>query len=98
MTSLDMRDGNFQIDASIVAEGFGISPELLMELMRQGKITSLNEHGIDEDVGNYRLTFFFDKRRLRIVVDESGNVLQRSVVDFGAHPLPTSARWPGGRR
>jgi hypothetical protein len=95
MTSLEIEDGTVQIDATIIAEAFGIAPERLMELMRQGKVTSLSERGIDEDAGSHRLTFFCDNRRLRIVANESGDVVQRSVIDFGDHTLPASARRPG---
>lgn len=66
-----------------------------MEFMRQGKVTSLSERGIDKDAGSHRLTFFCD-RRLRIVANESGDVVQHSVIDFSDHPLPASARRPGG--
>ena len=95
MTSLEIEDGTVQIDATIVAEAFGMAPERLMALMRQGKVTSLSERGIDEDAGNHRLTFFIDHRRLRLVVNEAGRVVQRSLIDFGDHPLPASARRPG---
>lgn len=96
MTSLEIDDGTVQIDATIIAEAFGIAPERLIDLMRQGKVTSLSERGIEEDAGRVRLTFFHDNRRLRIVANESGKVVQHSVIDFGDHPLPASARRPGG--
>lgn len=95
MTSLETKDGGIQIDASIIAEAFGIAPEKLMEIVRQGDITSQSEHGIGEDAGNYRLTFFLDNRRLRIIVNESGDVIRRSLLDFGHQPLPALARRPG---
>jgi hypothetical protein len=62
--------------------------------MREGKITVLCERGFDEDAGRYRLTFFYENRRFRLVVDEEGNAVQRSTVDFGDHPLRTSVRKP----
>ena len=96
MTSLEIEDGTVHIDAKIVAEAFGIAPERLMELMRQGKVTSLSERGIDKDAGNHRLTFYCDTRRLRIVATENGDVIQRSVIDFGELALPASARRSGG--
>lgn len=95
MKSLEFEDGGIQIDATVVAKGLGIAPTDLMELLRGGKITSLCERGIDEDAGNYRLTFFSENRRLRLVVHEGGDVVQSSVIDFGDHPLPASARRPG---
>lgn len=96
MKTLELEDGAIQIDAAIVAEGLGIMPPLLRERMREGKITSRLERGIDADNGRYRLTFFAEHRRFRLVVDESGVIVQRSTVDFGDRPLPVSARRPGG--
>jgi len=92
---IEFEEGAIQVDATIVAEGLGIDPLLVQERMREGRITSLCERGIDEDHGRYRLTFFSENRRFRLVVDESGNVVQRSAIDFGDRSLPASARKPG---
>jgi len=51
-------------------------------MMRKGEITSLCERGVNEDAGRYRLTFFHKSRRFRLVVDGTGTVIQRSIVDF----------------
>ena len=64
--------------------------------MRAGKITSLSERGIDADQGRHRLTFFSEHRRFRLVVDDSGTIVQRSALDFGDSSLPKSVRKPGG--
>jgi Family of unknown function (DUF6522) len=92
MKSLEFADGAIEIDATVVAKGLGIAPTLLLERLREGKITSRCERGIDVDSGRYRLTFYSVNRRFRLVVDESGAILQRSAIDFGDQPLPTSAR------
>jgi hypothetical protein len=94
MAMIEFEEGAIQVDATIVAEGLGIEPSLVQERMRDGKITSLCERGIDEDNGRYRLTFFSENRRFRLVVDERGNVVQRSAIDFSDHPLPVSACKP----
>jgi hypothetical protein len=60
----------------------------------RGKITSLCELGIDDDAGRYRLTFFYENARFRLIVDKAGNVVQRSIIDFGDRPLPSSMRKP----
>jgi Family of unknown function (DUF6522) len=62
--------------------------------MREGKITVLCERGVNEDAGRYRLTFFYENRRFRLIVDEEGNAIRGSTVDFGDHPLPASMRKP----
>ena len=94
MAMIEFEERAIQVDATIVAEGLGIEPSLVQERMRDGKITSLCERGIDEDNGRYRLTFFSENRRFRLVVDERGNVVQRSAIDFSDRPLPVSARKP----
>ena len=96
MKPIEFADGAVQIDASIVAEGLGIARPRLKEGMRTGTITSLRESGVDADQGRHRLTFFSEHRRFRVVVDASGEIVQRSAVDFGDSTLPKSARRPGG--
>jgi hypothetical protein len=91
MKSIEFEKGAMQIDAAIVAEGLGLTPSLLREEMRAGRITSLAERGIDADSGRHRLTFFSRNRRFRVVVDDTGAILQRSSVDFGGSGLPKSA-------
>jgi hypothetical protein len=94
MPIIEFEEGSVQVDATIIAEGLGIEPSLVHERMREGKITSLCERGIDEDNGLYRLTFFSENRRFRLVVDERGNVVKRSAIEFSDRPLPISARKP----
>jgi hypothetical protein len=95
MKPLVLENGAVQIDATIVADGLGIALPLLRKGMRAGKITSLSEQGIDADKGRYRLTFFSEHRRFRVIVDESGSIMQRSTLDYGQLPLPKSAHKPG---
>ena len=96
MTKIEIQNGAVEIDTSVVAQGLGLEPSVVQTLMREGKITSLCERGVDEDAGRHRLTFFYTGRRLRIVVDETGNVIQRSLIDFGDRPLPATMRKPTG--
>jgi hypothetical protein len=88
------EDGAVQIDAAVIGEGLGIEPSLVQSRMREGKITSRYERGIDEDAGYHRLTFFTESQRLTLIVDDAGNVLQRSVIDFGSRTLPAGLRRP----
>lgn len=80
MAMIEFQEGGIQIDATIVAEGLKIEPALMLERIRNGKITTLYERGIDEDEGRHRLTFSSEKRRFLILVDSEGNVLQRSTI------------------
>ena len=95
MAMIEFEDGAIQVDVAIVAKGLRIEPALVQERMRDGKITTLCERGIDDDEGRHRLTFFSVNRRFRLVIDEDGNVIQSSAVDFGDRGLPDAARGPG---
>ena len=96
MKPVEFENGAVAVDASVIAEGLGIALPLFREQMRAGKITSLSERGIDDDSGRYRLTFFSEHRRFRLMVDEGGAIIQRSTLNFGDAPLPKSVRKPGG--
>ncbi|WFU14945.1 DUF6522 family protein [Bradyrhizobium sp. CB3481] len=96
MKPIEFENGTVQIDAAIVAEGLGLTPSLLRQEMRAGRITSLAERGMDADSGRHRLTFFSEYRRFRVVVDATGAIIQRSAVDFGDARLPRSVHKPGG--
>jgi Family of unknown function (DUF6522) len=95
MTIIEFEDGALSIDATIIGKGLGIEPSLVQVRMREGMIKSLCERGLDEDIGRYRLTFFFENRRFRLVINKEGKVIQSSTVDFGDRELPASMRKPG---
>ena len=76
--AVKFADGEFSIEATVIAEGFAIDPVLVQPRMREGKLTSRCERGVDQDAGHYRLTFFYDIRRFHLVVDEAGNLVERS--------------------
>lgn len=78
MNSVTVDGAEFGVDAAIIAEGLGIEPAQVLTAMRERRITSLCERGIAEDEGRSRLTFYFGRRRLRLIVDDIGNILERS--------------------
>lgn len=84
-----------EVEASVIAEGLDLSLSQLRQQMREGRITSLSERGSGEDLGRHRLTFFSEHRRFRVVLDERGEIIQRSSIDFGDAKLPLSLRKPG---
>jgi hypothetical protein len=79
-------EGQVQVDAVLVAGGFGLDAESFMQRLRDGLVTSLFEKGIDEHAGLYRLTFFYGERRLCLTVDDCGNVIERVAHDYSASP------------
>jgi hypothetical protein len=95
MKPVEIRDGVVEVEASLIAAGLGLALPQFREQMQAGKITSLSERGTEADLGRHRLTFFSEHRRFRLVVDDSGTILQRSALDFGDAPLPKSVRKPG---
>ena len=92
MSTVIFEEGAVSIDAAIIAEGFAIEPALVQPLMHSGAITSLYERGANEDTGRYRLTFFHEKRCLRLVIDSTGNIIERSTSDIGERQAPTPRR------
>ena len=96
MKPVEFDNDTVEIDALVIAEGLGLALPLLRQQMRAGKITSLSERGTGDDDGRHRLTFFSEHRRFRLVVDQSGAIIQRSTLNFGDWPLPKSVRRPGG--
>lgn len=99
MTQVEVSQDGFVVDAEVIAQAFDIKPERVLPLMRGGEIKSRSETGMEEDAGLVRLTFYYDDRAVRLVVDQTGNILKR--VRFptrsrkltDAEPLPVS----GGR-
>jgi Family of unknown function (DUF6522) len=94
MAVVEFGQGTLNIDANVIGRGLNVEPSLVQGQMRKGKITVLCERGVNEDVGRHRLTFFYKNRRFRLIVDEEGNAVQRSTVDFGDQPLPAAMRKP----
>ena len=98
MSGVEFEQGAVRIDASIIAAGFAIAPALVQHLMHEGQITSLYERGLDRDAGTFRITFFHGRRRLRLVVDASGNVIDRSVTNIGRRGHRAARREPDCER
>lgn len=95
MGMIEFQAGAIQIDSRVIGEDLNMDPSVVQELIREGKITSRCERGIEEDEGRYRLTFFSTQRRFRIVIDSTGTVIQRSTINFSDRTLPASARKSG---
>lgn len=91
MTDADVP---IEIAAETIAEGFGIQPAAVPGLLRDGAITTRLYRGVEEDRGTWLCVLFFGNARLRIVVDAAGRPIRRSLIDFGARPLPASLRGP----
>lgn len=86
--TIEIAPEDIVVDAALIASLLDVAPQEVPELMRTGAITSICERGIDDHEGELRLSFFFQNRRARLTIDGKGNVLRRSVIDFGDLALP----------
>ncbi|MDQ0333504.1 hypothetical protein QFZ88_005886 [Mesorhizobium sp. YL-MeA3-2017] len=92
---VEITNGDIVIDAQLLSQLLNVSAADLPDLMHSQAITSLCERGIDDHEGQYRLSFFYLNRRLRLAVNRTGQVVQHTTVDFGTRPLPRKLRRPG---
>lgn len=92
---VEITDGDILIDAALLGELLDVKPAEVPTLMRAHAITSFCERGVDAHQGQFRLSFFYRNRRARLSVDTSGDILRRSVIDFGQRPLPRALHRSG---
>ena len=85
---IKIADGAYQVEASVIAAGLDIDTDRVVVLLRSGEITSKSEQGIGEDAGFHRLTFYYGNRRFRVIIDETGQIVRGSTVNFGALGRP----------
>jgi hypothetical protein len=95
MIEIEDNGATFTIPADIIAAALKRDAATIPALVRTGAITMACERGTDADSGTFRLTVSDDRVRLRLIVDASGAIINRSVLDFGSQPLPPGARRPG---
>lgn len=92
---VEFSDNTFLVDAALIGELLQIPASRVPALMRDGKITSACERGVDENAGEFRLTFFYRNRRARLGTDPEGRILRKSVIDFGDRPIPDALHRAG---
>ena len=81
---IDMQSGQPTIDATDLADLLGLTPEEVLDGMRDGRITSRLERGEGEDAGKIRLSFFHDGTRVRLTCSEDGTVQKTLRTKTGA--------------
>ena len=69
-------DGGVEIDARLIAPRLGLAVDDFRRLMADRRISVLCERGTGEDAGRVRATFSQGARRVRLVVDREGRLLQ----------------------
>jgi hypothetical protein len=95
LPQIEIVDGDISVDAALLGELLKVVPAEIPALMRAHAITSFCERGVDADQGEFRLSFFYQNRRVRVNVDTAGRILRRSIIDFGRHPLPRALHRSG---
>lgn len=83
MAEIHVEDHAIVVDSDLIAGILGIDKDQVQSLMHEGKITTRSEHGIDDDAGTHRLTFFYRTCRAHLIVSADGHILRRSSIDFG---------------
>jgi hypothetical protein len=80
MSTVEFSQSNVSVDAALIAKDLGLAPEHVLSATRAGRLTAVVEQGIAADAGRMRLTFYHRHRCLRLIIDERGQVLERSAV------------------
>ncbi len=98
MKAIELAAGAVTIDATLIAPGFGLDPALVLDLVHSGQMTAVCEQGAAEDAGRTRVTFFYQGRRLRLTIDQTGRVLERSAARVRRRPQVQSKHESRGER
>lgn len=85
---VEITEGDILVDAILLAPLLDVPAAHLPDMMRKQTIRSMCERGVDAHEGQFRLTFFYRNRRVRLSVDSTGRVIQRTTLNFGDRDLP----------
>ncbi|WP_417492973.1 DUF6522 family protein [Maricaulis sp.] len=96
MSPVTITAGDFTVDAGLLAGAFGLDHDAVKARMRAGEITSACATGVGEDAGRFQLTFRYQARALRLIVDESGAVLSKAMEIDGRRRKPAVTGAAGG--
>ena len=85
---LERTENGFRIDAAALGPLLGVPANNVQRLMREGSIVSLCEAGRGADSGRHRITFRHGANRVRLTVNEAGEVLLRTRTTVAPRPGP----------
>jgi len=95
MTQVTVNAGEFTVDADMLAAAFALDQNSVQAKMRAGEITGICATGIGEDDGRFQLTFHYQTRALRLIVDASGTVLSKAMEVNGRRRGASAGAAPG---
>lgn len=79
-------DGSPVVDAAVIAQRFGLTPDLFMDHLRRGFVRSRVEIGTGADAGTRRLSIRIGNRIWIAIVSEDGCVLSEEMRFSGMAP------------
>jgi hypothetical protein len=69
--AITRSEDGFVVEAELVAEKFGITPEVFWREMKRGIVYSVVERGEGEDAGRMRLTFRYRAKSWSVTVEDA---------------------------
>ncbi|SDM44049.1 DUF6522 family protein [Maricaulis salignorans] len=94
MTQVTLKAGEFTVDADLIAAAFALDQQAVQARMRAGEITSRCATGVGEDEGRFQLSFHYQSRALRLIVDGSGRILSKAMEVTGHRRRAAAASAP----
>jgi hypothetical protein len=85
---LSFENETYTIDVNVLAPKLGLTPVRLQSEMRDGRVLSTTEKGIDTDEGRVRLTFRYRSKSWAIQIEPDGRIFEV--------PPPEAARRDSG--
>lgn len=94
----DREHSGYTLDAVLIDQLLGLPPADVPALTRSKSINSMRERGIDADHGAFRPNLFYGGCPARLGIGSQGQILKRSIIDFGERPLSRGQRKATGRK
>ena len=79
--TIDVLGSQITVDADAVADGLGLTVEVLHKEMTEGRVLAVTEAGIADDDGRLRLTFRHGTRIWRIVRLADGTLFDERTAE-----------------
>jgi Family of unknown function (DUF6522) len=78
MSKISFADQTIQIYATLIANGLRMDQETLRKAMQEGHVTRTVEKGEGDVAGHFQVTSHSPSRRMRLLFDAEGTILQTS--------------------